>query len=597
MKAFILIYKGFLATQLSAFNYIHPAVDIVYVALGDDAPPYDGAISLQEALATSFDILYLPGGSTPALSKDIISGITRLVKDTTHVLATEEGTLILAHTGEIDNAIVAISSELSGAAKEQFPGIRWEHRGFFRSGKFFSADSTHLRTLGLLFSASLNNHLSDTYPLTQPLGCPPSTQCDQSEEAETPGQATARQIAASESEPEAVNEVVLFAARVAAYGFVGEANRLMLELFPSFPNALGEIEPAIQYGLEFIWAESGDRPLLPWNQPSPEELEEWYIGHRGIYPQSEQEKVIALETLECRIDLGDVEPHPYSLHVAAVLALELGRTELAERYIELLAAYTTRMNRPHLWPSLLKWKPLIPYWVRGILAQKTGTTHASILSQVNHVIAAIAEWRTTQADQQSKTDTRQKELAKLPCATLIQILEPLKWDGDDALARPPATVAQVAEAEARLGVSLPEDYKEFLRTSNGSGYIPNLAKPALKGVESLKWEDSKDLGVDGLPLDLGLQFDPDKVERLPRMGRVISVSSGEDCEEYVWLVEPSQVKAALDAQPAGYTINEEPGWRIAYWIPWIPQLKWHTSFRQYLESLVLQAEESESSDT
>ncbi|OCH91235.1 hypothetical protein OBBRIDRAFT_544180 [Obba rivulosa] len=104
----------------------------------------------------------------------------------------------------------------------------------------------------------------------------------------------------------------------------------------------------------------------------------------------------------------------------------------------------------------------------------------------------------------------------------------------------------IAAVEERLGVSLPDDYKEFLRVSNGMGLIPALNVPTLRPVEELKWEDPKDLGLTELWVDLGVELGPNEHTKMPKPERLF-VISGDYSEEMTWVYEPVQVESALGA--------------------------------------------------
>src|SRR5689334_23303262 len=56
----------------------------------------------------------------------------------------------------------------------------------------------------------------------------------------------------------------------------------------------------------------------------------------------------------------------------------------------------------------------------------------------------------------------------------------------DWLGYPGATEEQIVAAEARLGISLPPDYREFLQTSNGWRWA-NYFIPRIWPVEEIQW--------------------------------------------------------------------------------------------------------------
>jgi len=128
----------------------------------------------------------------------------------------------------------------------------------------------------------------------------------------------------------------------------------------------------------------------------------------------------------------------------------------------------------------------------------------------------------------------------------------------------PATDSQIEEAEARLDTTLPDDYKTFLRLSNGFGSpwghpLGDLQTP-LHPVDKLRWLDpaEEDYFTD-LTLDLPTRWDKwpfappptkkayacDEVTEHFLIGRALEIGTQEI--DNTWLLPPSTVKPIKDA--------------------------------------------------
>lgn len=137
----------------------------------------------------------------------------------------------------------------------------------------------------------------------------------------------------------------------------------------------------------------------------------------------------------------------------------------------------------------------------------------------------------------------------------------------------PATDTNITELEERLGLTLPEDYKEFLRVSNGFGsdgddflkddgmYNGLYPEPALWSTRDVAWHDEEaftELPVRLLELPYAIEelaFDSPKrtpegrwigdfEHALPLFGPVLAIGNRDI--ENLWLVRPELVKSVRD---------------------------------------------------
>jgi hypothetical protein len=199
---------------------------------------------------------------------------------------------------------------------------------------------------------------------------------------------------------------------------------------------------------------------------------------------------------------------------------------------------------------------------------------------------------------------------------------------DASLFRDPATSSQLREAEVRLDTQLPEDYKAFLRLSNGFGATWGHAlgdyEPPLHALSSLRWLDpaTEDYFTD-LTLDIPTRWDTWPFAPPPTMssnyaddleyflvGRALEI--GTEGIDNTWLVPPSTIEPIKNAirgmledeqlgerekQSVRRAISDFAGseqqWEKMEWacVTWASggtaAMYVHPSFKAYLEDVVV----------
>lgn len=189
------------------------------------------------------------------------------------------------------------------------------------------------------------------------------------------------------------------------------------------------------------------------------------------------------------------------------------------------------------WELIMACRALTPFILSGSVASITGGTPENASRDSADIVSALETWSTKRSNLIAATTS-------LSYDEMLIRLEPRKWASDNSLRFSPATDAAIQSAEARLDVLLPEDYKAFLRVSDGMNSLPSLNLPGLRKVDELRWEDADGIGLDEFQVDLGRQSG-----EYERLERVLMVSE-KDSEEMVWLVDPSAVEK-----------TGETGWR------------------------------------
>ncbi|KAI5248729.1 hypothetical protein E4T42_05595 [Aureobasidium subglaciale] len=138
-----------------------------------------------------------------------------------------------------------------------------------------------------------------------------------------------------------------------------------------------------------------------------------------------------------------------------------------------------------------------------------------------------------------------------------------------SLYSPPATEEDIANLEARLKVNLPEDFKEFLRTSNGFGGIWNGygPDPPILSTDEIDWFESSEYETEYCQLELPssvtelrdtLAYKDDDLDP-PLFEDVIRIASY-DVDD-LWLVPPELMQRTREHYKKLYAVVDDNGKR------------------------------------
>lgn len=190
-----------------------------------------------------------------------------------------------------------------------------------------------------------------------------------------------------------------------------------------------------------------------------------------------------------------------------------------------------------------KWRPLCRPILDGAIARWTGRTAEIAQEESDIVCQTLRAWHEHNQQRKTRRVAQRQTIRGLSFPQLLERLEGRKSEDQTTLRKDPASQSEIQAAEERLEIQLPEDYKAFMLVSNGLDFIPSINKPGLRPLSDLKWQSAEELGLDEFRIEPGVGLDPAEVEKMPRMGRLLMVSS-EDDEEMLCLVEPLQMDAA-----------------------------------------------------
>jgi hypothetical protein len=137
-----------------------------------------------------------------------------------------------------------------------------------------------------------------------------------------------------------------------------------------------------------------------------------------------------------------------------------------------------------------------------------------------------------------------------------------------------ATKEEISQAEERLGVTLPADYREFLAVTNGFGRVSVTSGVLLPVVEIDYMKNVQDPFSFDLLLDYP-QEDGEKEAYREKLYNAILISQYPD-EQQVWLVPEDQAKTR---------------WQTWFYAPWAPDETRYPGFRHYIEDQLQSAED------
>ncbi|CAE6427374.1 unnamed protein product [Rhizoctonia solani] len=291
-----------------------------------------------------------------------------------------------------------------------------------------------------------------------------------------------------------------------------------------------------------------------------------------------------LDALEClKAYIGQELPSPLAREAwrPCILGLELslkyGKPQLAHGFLSTIATQIASgspgMGIHFLDLALI---PRIGYIVRNnfILRQATGFTSCrarAIAFETFQALDSRFHWGEARP---------YADLSWINLLSEIESLESMMWDEEQEVDlpffRPPASSEHISRVEQELGVTLPQDYKEFLAISNGLGSYNRFETAPLLSVEDLYWNT----GPDGLKVEYRQFESSSTVARLPYLDRVLQINDVDyDEDVHWWLIEPALI------QKAKWSVGENgtAEWLGVNHAKWNPQLSNRGSFRMMME--------------
>lgn len=138
----------------------------------------------------------------------------------------------------------------------------------------------------------------------------------------------------------------------------------------------------------------------------------------------------------------------------------------------------------------------------------TGSTRG-----VEQVSQTLHNWHEHNRQHSAEIRSRKEIIRFLAFAQLLERLHDHKQPEQATLLKDPASDSDIRDTEERLNIKLPDDYKVFMRLSNGLDTVYSLDKPGLRPLQDLKWTTAEKQGLDEFRVNLGKDPDPKQWNR------------------------------------------------------------------------------------
>lgn len=234
------------------------------------------------------------------------------------------------------------------------------------------------------------------------------------------------------------------------------------------------------------------------------------------------------------------------------------------KVLEILAAIAERFPEGWEYSSLIDSPSRVPVFMSGALARTWDFSDHELDSRAAALLEASRQ-RFWHGPSTRGPETISGLLESCNDETVTRTALDDEVDNITSLYKPPATEQEIIDLEERLGVTLPDDFKAFLRISNGSegiwnGYFPG---PPLRSTAEIDWLDYSEyeLMFDQLNLmQLENELDSDEFSEFPIFTEVICIAS-EDIYD-VWLIPPGTMEHMRDHYKKLYDAVDDHGKRV-----------------------------------
>ena len=254
-----------------------------------------------------------------------------------------------------------------------------------------------------------------------------------------------------------------------------------------------------------------------------------------------------------------------ALDIAIKLAEKRGSEPSHDnKVLEILAAIAERF--PNKWEhaSLIESPSRVSVFMSGALAKIWGFGDQELDSRAAELLEASRQ-RFWHGPSTRGPDTLSGLLQSCNDDTVASIALDQEIENIASLYKPAATEQEILDLEDRLGVNLPDDFKAFLRISNGfegiwNGYFPG---PPLRSTAEIDWLEYSEyeLMIDQLSLTwMDNQPELDELVEVPIFTEVICIAS-EDIYD-VWLIPPETTQQMRDYYKRVYDLVDDHGKRV-----------------------------------
>jgi hypothetical protein len=404
------------------------------------------------------------------------------------------------------------------------------------------------------------------------------------------------------------------ALELALLGYVEEATELY-NLFESFSSSC---HSSWSPGLYFAWEATGLWPAsIPTEKRTSDALSklenERILWKRDTNATDEGlDKLIATATGTANTTDWAEESviRPDDLTAAIDLALYMDNREKA---LEILQVFADNFDTT--WLALSKSRQAWQYLKHQTLARTIQVDEDKLTAFKKEVYETFKE-RLEKGARRIYKDLPTTELVRMCNENTLRnaVWEEMDVDPDDppeSILHAGATDKEIADLQARLGVTLPDDFIEFLSATNGleSTWNGFSGEPKLRGTDSICVADASEQQEDWetahvkIPFVSTLSVEP----AWPKLDHVIQINDGSKLSNFIWLLEPAlgqqigaaffaafgqlpaeeqtHVKKMLEYFHAGRENADQIGWQVCVWSPPTLNVVTYHSWREYLEML------------
>ncbi|KAH7017251.1 hypothetical protein EDB80DRAFT_704455 [Ilyonectria destructans] len=244
-----------------------------------------------------------------------------------------------------------------------------------------------------------------------------------------------------------------------------------------------------------------------------------------------------------------------AIRIASEHASSLEGIENHEKVQEVLGHISKRLSANQQIQYLTERRSIWPLLLSGALSRSIPVDTNKVNALAKDVIDTFTErLKNGRKAHPVETKSIKELLIELERNTVANVeRDALEFGGEvpeSLFIFPPATDGQVSALEHKLNTKLPNDYKEFLKLSNGFGRTWNgyYLDPPLDGVDDIDWADvyTEDAPIALHETPTG-NFDLDLSEEgeWPIYEKALQLGT-EDIFDY-WFLPPQETKKALEA--------------------------------------------------
>ena len=285
-----------------------------------------------------------------------------------------------------------------------------------------------------------------------------------------------------------------------------------------------------------------------------------------VFPSSETE-VEALAMLTKMMEEGYYSED--GLALGAELAARNGQPDLAIQFAKRYAGKSFLGHLPVNLCSLAASRHVAPLLLQKILSPELELSDQVVRNYIVELLKVLAK-RITQGRSLVYGHLHWKELLQKLSDAAIKTDDESYYDQDvrqsDWIGYQGATKEEIRQAEEKLGITLPADYKDFLTTTNGLRRV-SVTSGALLPVAQIDYlKNIEEPYMFDLLLDYPQKEGEEDAYR-EKLSNAILISQYPD-EQQVWLIPEDQAKTR---------------WQTWFFAAWMPGETRYPGFRHYVE--------------